>query len=94
MKLVGRPVLDEFGRQHANVRKQMAAWVAEVEAAEWQTPQDIKTRFIRASFLSDNRVIFNIKGNEYRLDVKVSYKSQTVLVKRIGTHDEYDKWEF
>lgn len=94
MKLVGRPVLDEFGRQHADVRKQIAAWIAEVEAAEWQTPQDIKTRYIRASFLSDNRVIFNLKGNDYRLDVKVSYKNQTVLIKRIGTHDEYDKWEF
>jgi len=94
MKLVGRPVLDEFGRQHADVRKQIAAWIAEVEAAEWQTPQDIKTRYIKASFLSDNRVIFNLKGNDYRLDVKVSYKNQTVLIKRIGTHDEYDKWEF
>lgn len=94
MKLVGRPVLDEFGRQHADVRKQIAAWIGEVEAAEWQTPQDIKTRYVKASFLSDNRVIFNIKGNDYRLDVKVSYKNHIVLIKRIGTHDEYNKWEF
>lgn len=51
-------------------------------------------RFPHASILSENRVIFNIKGNRYRLEVKVSYVAQVIFIKRIGTHAEYSKWTF
>jgi mRNA interferase HigB len=54
---------------------------------------DIKARYSSASFLSDNRVVFNVKGNKYRLLVKVGFNLQTVIIQRIGTHAEYDKWE-
>jgi mRNA interferase HigB len=92
MKVLGLGILDEFASQHGDIQGQIAAWVAEVQVAEWKTPADIRARFATASFVSDNRVIFNIKGNRYRLEVKVSYKNQVVLVKRIGTHAEYSKW--
>lgn len=69
-------------------------WVKEVEAAQWKTSQDIKARYSHASFLSDNRVVFNLKGNNYRLGVKISYKNQTVLVKQVGTHEEYKSWKW
>lgn len=92
MKVVGLEILDEFANEHGDIRGQIAAWKAEAEAASWRTPADIRARFATASFLSDNRVIFNIKGNKYRLEIKVSYKNQVVLVKRIGTHAEYSKW--
>lgn len=94
MKIVGLRILETFGELHADVRKQVGAWLHEVEEAEWRSPADIKARYAAASFLADNRVIFNLKGNRYRLKIKVSYKSQIVLVKRIGTHAEYSKWKF
>ena len=72
----------------------MTAWLKEVNEATWETPQDIKARFPSASFVGNNRVVFNIKGNNYRLDVKVNYKNKIVLIKRCGSHAEYDKWTF
>lgn len=92
MKLIGKKVLDEVIRKHADVRKQINAWIVEVESASWKTSQDIKNRYQHSSILPDNRVIFNIKGNSYRIDTIISYKNQTVLIKRAGTHAEYDKW--
>lgn len=94
MKLLGKALLEDFARSHADARSQIDAWIAEVEEATWRGPMDIKARFSSASFLADNRVVFNLKGNRYRLDTKVNYKNQIVLVKRIGTHTEYDKWTF
>lgn len=94
MRVVGRKRLEEFAIQHADVRAQSDAWLCEVEEADWQTPTDVKVRFPSASILSDYRVIFNLKGNRYRLEVKVSYEMKTVLVTRIGTHAEYAKWTF
>jgi len=94
MRLVGKKQLDNFGRRHANVRRPLDAWMLEVEESEWRSPADIKARFPSASFLSDNRVIFNISGNNYRLEVKVSYDLEVVLIGWIGTHAEYSKRKF
>jgi mRNA interferase HigB len=66
--------------------------VGEVKASHWKNPAEIKARYATASFLADNHVVFNLKGNKYRLEVIVGYKAQVVLVKRIGTHAEYSKW--
>ncbi len=94
MKLIGIKALEDFRMDHSDCRKQLAAWVAETQDAQWQTPQDIKAPYAHASFLANNRVVFNLKGNDYRLDVKVNYKNQIVLIKRVGTHAEYEKWTF
>jgi mRNA interferase HigB len=94
MRIIGRKVLDEFKRRHADARSQVDAWVAEVDDVEWDSPNDIKARFASASFLPNNRVVFNLKGNSYRLDVKVTYETKVVLIKRIGTHAEYNNWTF
>ena len=94
MRVVGRKILDAFKRRHADARPHVDAWILEAEEAQWQSPSDIKARYVTASFLADNRVVFNLKGNHYRLDVKVNYATQVVLIKRIGTHAEYDRWEF
>jgi mRNA interferase HigB len=94
MKLHGVLILDQFKRRHADVRNPLSAWQKEVETADWWDHQDIKTRYPNASFLADNRVIFNIKGNGYRLVVKVKYQHGMVLVEWIGTHAEYDKKSF
>ncbi len=92
MKVLGKEILDEFAGEHGDVLGQLTAWITEAESASWESPAEIRARYATASFLSDNRVIFNIKGNRYRLEVKVAYKIGVVLVKRIGTHAEYSKW--
>ena len=94
MKILGLRILEEFGGQHTDVQKQIGAWCLEVEEAKWQSPMDVKRRYASASLLGNNRIVFNLKGNKYRLDVKVSFKNQVVLVKRIATHAEYSKWKF
>ena len=94
MRVVGRKRLNDFCRQHRDVRAAADAWLAEVDDAEWQTPHDLKARYPRASLLGRNRVIFDLRGNRYRLDVKVDYRQQLVLIIRVGTHAEYDDWQF
>ena len=69
----------------------MRAWYAEAKKAEWKGPQDIKTEYRTASILRNNRVVFNIKGNTYRLVAAIKYESQIVYVRFIGAHVEYDK---
>lgn len=94
MRVLGREALEDFKRNHADVRQQLDAWLREAEDAEWKTTHDIKVRYSSASFLKDNIVIFNIKGNSYRLATKVNFQHQIVKVERIGTHAEYSKWEW
>lgn len=94
MRVLGKKILDEFKRRYADARSHVDTWICEVEEAEWESPHDIKERYVTARFLADNRVIFKLKGNHYRLDVKVNYVSKVVLIKRIGTHTEYDDWTF
>lgn len=94
MKVMGLPMLYTFCQGHADCEQQMRAWIAEAKDAGWKTPNDIKARYGSASFLADNRVVFNIKGNSYRLDAKVYYKRQMVIIKRVGTHSEYNGWTF
>jgi len=94
MKVLGRDKLNKFSRQHANAKKALDAWFNEAEEADWIKPQDIKDRYRSADFLSGNRVIFNIKGNHYRLVVKVRYQNGIAVVEWVGTHSEYDKQSF
>jgi mRNA interferase HigB len=94
MQLVGLIKLDAFKQLHADSRGPLDAWQTEVEKAKWVGPQDIKNRYPNASFLADNRVIFNIKGNTYRLVVKTRYQNGIVLIEWVGTHADYDKKKF
>ena len=93
MRIVGREVLHEFILQHADAKTAANAWLAEAEETDWKTPMDVKERYPHASILSDNRVIFNLKGNKYRMEVKLSYRNQIALIKRVGTHAEYSRWK-
>lgn len=91
MRLVGREVLDRFCSKHADCRKWVGVWVADVTTSHWRVPQDIKTRYASASFLAHNVVIFNVRGNEYRLVTRVAYQTRIVIAEWIGTHAEYMK---
>jgi mRNA interferase HigB len=90
MKVVGRGLLDAFCIKHADARSWIENWLAEAEGATWRTPQHVKDRYASASFLAGNTVIFNVKGNDYRLEVVIAYRTSVVTVSWVGTHAEYD----
>ncbi len=91
MKLRGLEILYEFSRCHPEARNWINNWVADVKNVTWQTPQDVKNRHSSASIVADNIVFFNVKGNDYRMQVKIYYQSGDVLIRWIGTHEEYTK---
>jgi mRNA interferase HigB len=91
MRVVGERLLLECIGKHAETKFQIQTWLSEVKGADWNTPQDIKSRYPAASFLRNRVVIFNMKGNKYRLETKVSFKNGEVRVVWIGPHKEYKK---
>lgn len=93
MRLLGKILLDKFKQKHADARSQIESWEAEVEEAMWITPSNLKSRYPKASLLGNRHVIFDLCGNKYRLLTLVNYKNGIVLVKKIGTHKEYNNWE-
>lgn len=84
--------MHDFKQKHTETRSQLDSWKAEVEEAQWSTPHDAKNRYPKASFPGNQQIIFDICRNKYRLLVKVNYKNGIVLIKKIGTHKEYDRW--
>jgi mRNA interferase HigB len=90
MILTGTEVLNELTKTHASTRDWINNWIAEVRGSTWKTPQDIKNNYSTVSFIREI-VIFNVKGNSYRLEVQVSYAIGVVNAVWAGTHAEYDK---
>ncbi|MFA7083091.1 MAG: type II toxin-antitoxin system HigB family toxin [Arcobacteraceae bacterium] len=91
MNVISKRTLIQFYEKHTNAKTPLEVWHLDARKANWETPDDIKKIYANASFLEDNRVIFNIKGNDYRLVVHIDYQRKIVRVKFIGTHSEYDK---
>ena len=91
MKIVGRSRLEAFCDKHTDARKWIEHWLSEVEESAWASSLDVRARYASASFLGDNVVIFNVKGNEYRLEVSIAFQTSVVVVKWVGTHTEYDQ---
>lgn len=91
MNLVAVRILREFWDNYPDSEQHLKAWVDEVRQAAWTQPADIKEKYRSASILKNRRVVFNIKGNNYRLVVAVAYRFQAVYVKFIGTHQQYDE---
>ncbi len=81
----------EFWEKHKDSEQQLKSWFQETNSVEWKNPKQIKKEYPSASFLADNRIVFNIKGNKYRLIVKINYDHNILWVRFIGTHAEYDK---
>jgi mRNA interferase HigB len=91
MRIVSKTILLAFAERNKDAKQPLLAWIEEARHAEWKTPQDIKAQYRSASIIANNRVVFNIKANDYRLIVGVSYKHGGLYVKFIGTHAAYDK---
>ena len=92
MRIIAKRTLVQFWESgHGDAEQPLKAWHAMAKAASWSDPSEIKAKFATASFLANNRVVFNISGNKYRLVVKVDYAIKAVYIRFIGSHAEYDK---
>jgi mRNA interferase HigB len=90
MRVIAISTLREFWEKHPQSETPLRSWYADVCHADWRTPADIKATHRNASFVGSNRVIFNIKGNDYRLIVAVHYNRGMLYIRFVGTHAEYD----
>ena len=81
----------DFWTAHSDSEQQLKTWFKETSNAEWKNPNEVKKDYPSASILTDNRIVFNIKGNNYRLIVKINYEYEMAWIRFIGTHAEYDK---
>lgn len=93
MRIISRATLKTFwlNRKYQDSEQGLKSWYDEVKQAKWKTPQDVKDKYRNASFLSNNRIVFNIHGNTYRLVVAVKYDFGICYIRFIGTHKQYDE---
>ena len=88
---MNREILVDFYSMHKETKNQLEAWYYEVKNSNWNNPIEVKEKYGTASIIGVNKVVFNIKGNRYRLVTKINYQMKTVYIKFIGTHKDYDK---
>ena len=91
MRIISKKTLREFWRIHADAEQPLRSWHAKVKLAEWKTSNDIKIDYRNASFIANNRVVFNIKGNTYRLVAAINYDFGIIYIRFVGSHKDYDK---
>lgn len=90
-RIIAKRTLKQYWEKHADCEQYLKTWYETAKTSNWKSPNDIKKIYSSASILKDNRVVFNIKGNSYRLIIKFNYKRQWAFIRFIGTHAEYDK---
>lgn len=91
MRVIAKKILREFWEKHNDCEQQLKAWFQEASKAEWTSPNEIKAEYPSASIIGNDRVVFNIKGNTYRLIMKINFDYLMVWIRFIGTHAAYDK---
>lgn len=91
MRIIARRTLREFWQKHPDAEQPLKAWFAEASQAQWLSPNDIKQTYRNASIIANNRVVFNIKGNSYRLIVHIRYDIGILFIRFVGNHQDYDK---
>ena len=91
VRIIAKRTLREFWKKHPPAEEPLKTWYDVASGADWSSPHDIKSQYAHASILPENRVVFNIKGNNYRLVTWINYQKQLIFIKFIGTHAEYDK---
>ncbi len=91
MRVVAKKTLRNYWEKHADVQSPLESWYHEAKKASWKNPNDVKKYYPSASIIANNRVVFNIKGNQYRLIIKCNYDYGIVWIRFIGTHSAYDK---
>jgi mRNA interferase HigB len=91
LRVIDKKILREFWERHNDCEQQLKAWFKEASKSEWTNSNEIKDEYPSASIIGNGRIVFNIKGNSYRLIVKINFDYQVVWIRFIGTHSEYDK---
>ncbi len=94
MRIISKRTIREFWESNSQCldsKGPLEAWHEEAFKANWSTPQEVKSQFRSASILKNSRVVFNIKGNDYRLVVAINYPFHIVYIKFVGTHKQYDE---
>jgi mRNA interferase HigB len=93
MRIISRKTLRLFWEQssYADSEQPLRAWFREASRADWKSPAEVKAAYRSASIVGDNRVVFNIAGNKYRLVVRINYAYRVVYIRFVGTHAQYDR---
>lgn len=91
MKIFSRGTLRDFWKKHSDCEHQLKTWYREIKKSDWTTINALKSEYPSASILKNNRIVFSIKGNDYRLIVKFNFEYQLAWIRFIGTHAEYNK---
>jgi mRNA interferase HigB len=91
MRIISKRTLVQFYDAHPEAEQSLKRWYKLAKMADWKTPTDVKTDIGNASIIGNNRIVFNISGNKYRLIAAANYKHRMLYIRFIGTHKEYDK---
>ncbi len=90
-RIFAKSTLREFWKVHPDSEQYLKTWYDTAMNSDWKSPNEVQQIYVNASILKDSRIVFNIKGNSYRLVVKCNYEKQWIFIRFIGTHNEYDK---
>lgn len=90
-RIIAKRTLREFWVKHADSEQYLKTWYETAKTSNWKSPNDVRETYTSASILKDSRIVFNIKGNSYRLIVKFNFERQWAFIRFIGTHAEYDR---
>ena len=91
MRIIAFRTLREFWLKHPNVEQPLRTWYKNAKQSIWKSPADVKVSYRNASIVANDRVVFNIKGNDYRLVIAIDYAYEIIYIRFIGTHRDYDK---
>jgi mRNA interferase HigB len=91
LRVISKKILRDFWEKHNDCEHQLKSWYREAQKGAWQNSNELKLDYPSASILKNNRICFNIKGNDYRLIVRINFDFQMIWIRFIGTHSEYDK---
>jgi mRNA interferase HigB len=90
-RIFAKSTLKEFWESHPDSAQHLKTWYDTAMSSSWKTPNEVKETYANTSILKDGRIVFNIKGNIYRLVVKVNFEKQWIFIRFIGKHEDYDK---
>jgi mRNA interferase HigB len=90
-RIFAKSTLRQFWEKYPDSEQYLKTWYDTAMSSDWKTPIDVKKSYANASILKDSRIVFNIKGNTYRLITKINFEKQWIFIRFIGTHAEYDK---
>lgn len=90
-RIFSKSTLREYWKKHIEAEQYLKTWYDTARHADWKNPNDVKQTYANASILKDGKIVFNIKGNSFRLIAKFNFEKQWIFIKFVGTHSEYDK---